>query len=122
YAFCLVESHSRKMYLEFTHSQSCETFARCHIHAFQSLVVSARKSGLIISPPPSPNTKATWCGSARASSPLLASFISSPVDPVVALDLTISKQRSGLFHTFDLPARPRCFPGRGEISGGALNL
>jgi len=37
YAFCRVESHSRKMYLEFTHSQSFETFARCHIHAFQSL-------------------------------------------------------------------------------------
>ena len=25
YAFCLVESHSRKMYLEFTHSQTFET-------------------------------------------------------------------------------------------------
>jgi transposase len=35
YAFCLVESHSRRMYLEFTHSQSFETFARCHVHAFQ---------------------------------------------------------------------------------------
>jgi transposase len=35
YAFCLVEAHSRKMYLEFTHSQTCETFARCHLHAFQ---------------------------------------------------------------------------------------
>jgi transposase len=34
YAFCLVEAHSRKMYLEFTHSQSFETFARCHLHAF----------------------------------------------------------------------------------------
>ena len=37
YAFCLVESHSRKMFLEFTHSQSFETFVRCHIHAFQEL-------------------------------------------------------------------------------------
>lgn len=35
YGFCLVEAYSRKMYLEFTHSQSFETFARCHIHAFQ---------------------------------------------------------------------------------------
>jgi transposase len=35
YAFCLVEAHSRKMYLEFTHSQTFETFARCHLHAFQ---------------------------------------------------------------------------------------
>jgi transposase len=35
YGFCLVEAHSRMMYLEFTHSQSFETFARCHIHAFQ---------------------------------------------------------------------------------------
>ena len=31
----LVESHGRKMYLEFTHSQTFETFARCHLHAFQ---------------------------------------------------------------------------------------
>jgi transposase len=43
YAFCLVECHSRKMYLEFTHSQSFETFARCHIHAFQQLGGSARE-------------------------------------------------------------------------------
>jgi transposase len=35
YAFCLVEAHSRRMYLEFTHSQSFETFVRCHIHSFQ---------------------------------------------------------------------------------------
>jgi transposase len=35
YGFCMVEAHSRKMYLEFTHSQTFETFARCHIHAFQ---------------------------------------------------------------------------------------
>src|SRR5215469_13497306 len=34
YAFCLVECHSRKLYVEFTHSQSFETFVRCHIHAF----------------------------------------------------------------------------------------
>jgi len=37
YAFCLVESHSRRMYLEFTHSQTFETFARCHLHAFHFL-------------------------------------------------------------------------------------
>jgi transposase len=43
YAFCLVECHSRKMYLEFTHSQSFETFARCHIHAFQELGGCARE-------------------------------------------------------------------------------
>ena len=35
YAFCLVESYSRRMYLEFTHSQTFESFARCHVHAFQ---------------------------------------------------------------------------------------
>jgi len=34
YGFCVVEAHSRKMYLEFTHSQTFETFVRCHIHAF----------------------------------------------------------------------------------------
>lgn len=43
YAFCLVDAHSRKMYLEFTHSQSFETFARCHVHAFQHLGGSARE-------------------------------------------------------------------------------
>ncbi len=43
YAFCLVECHSRKMYLEFTHSQSFETFVRCHMHAFQILGGCARE-------------------------------------------------------------------------------
>lgn len=43
YAFCLVECHSRKLYLEFTHSQSFETFARCHIHAFHSMGGIARE-------------------------------------------------------------------------------
>jgi transposase len=43
YAFCLVECHSRKMYLEFTHSQSFETFVRCHMHAFQTLGGCARE-------------------------------------------------------------------------------
>jgi transposase len=37
YAFCLVECHSRKLYVEFTHSQSFETFVRCHMHAFHYL-------------------------------------------------------------------------------------
>jgi transposase len=43
YAFCLVECHSRKMHVEFTHSQSFETFARCHIHAFDSMGGCARE-------------------------------------------------------------------------------
>ena len=43
YAFCLVECHSRKMYLEFTHSQSFETFVRCHIHAFEEWGGCARE-------------------------------------------------------------------------------
>ncbi|MBS1877806.1 MAG: IS21 family transposase [Acidobacteria bacterium] len=43
YAFRLVEAHSRKMYLEFTHSQSFETFARCHIHAFDAFGGCARE-------------------------------------------------------------------------------
>lgn len=43
YAFCLVEAHSRKMYLEFTHSQTFETFVRCHIHAFETLGGCARE-------------------------------------------------------------------------------
>lgn len=43
YAFCLVEAHSRKMYLEFTHSQNFETFVRCHIHAFETFGGCARE-------------------------------------------------------------------------------
>jgi transposase len=37
YAFALVECHSRMLYVEFTHSQSFESFVRCHIHAFHAL-------------------------------------------------------------------------------------
>jgi len=43
YAFSLIECHSRKMYVEFTHSQCFETFARCHVHAFQTLGGIARE-------------------------------------------------------------------------------
>jgi transposase len=43
YAFCLVECHSRKLYVEFTHSQRFETFVRCHIHAFQAMRGIARE-------------------------------------------------------------------------------
>jgi transposase len=43
YAFCLVECHSRKMFLEFTHSQTFETFVRCHIHAFEAMTGVARE-------------------------------------------------------------------------------
>jgi transposase len=35
YAFCPIECLSRRLYVEFTHSQSFETFVRCHIHAFR---------------------------------------------------------------------------------------
>jgi transposase len=37
YAFALIEAHSRMLYVEFTHSQSFETFVRCHQHAFAAL-------------------------------------------------------------------------------------
>src|SRR6266571_823634 len=43
YAFALVEAHSRMLYLEFTHSQSFETFVRCHMHAFTALGGVARE-------------------------------------------------------------------------------
>jgi transposase len=43
YAFCLVECHSRRLYVEFTHSQSFETFMRCHIHAFRFMGGLARE-------------------------------------------------------------------------------
>jgi len=43
YAFCLIEAHSRMLYVEFTHSQSFETFARCHQHAFQAFGGVARE-------------------------------------------------------------------------------
>lgn len=38
-----MECHSRKLYLEFTHSQSFETFVRCHIHAFRFMGGIARE-------------------------------------------------------------------------------
>ena len=43
YAFALVDAHSRMLYLEFTHSQSFETFIRCHVHAFAALGGVARE-------------------------------------------------------------------------------
>ena len=43
YAFALVDAHSRMLYLEFTHSQSFETFVRCHMHAFAALGGVARE-------------------------------------------------------------------------------
>ena len=43
YAFCLVECHSRRLYVEFTHSQGFETFVRCHLHAFQFMGGVARE-------------------------------------------------------------------------------
>jgi transposase len=43
YAFCLVEGHSRMLYVEFTHSQTFETFVRCHPHAFEALHGIARE-------------------------------------------------------------------------------
>lgn len=43
YAFVLVDAHSRMMYIEFTHCQSFETFARCHVHAFTALGGVARQ-------------------------------------------------------------------------------
>ena len=43
YAFALVDAHSRMLYVEFTHSQSFATFARCHIHAFTALGGVARE-------------------------------------------------------------------------------
>ncbi len=43
YAFAMVEAHSRMLFLEFTHSQSFETFARGHIHAFSAMGGVARE-------------------------------------------------------------------------------
>jgi hypothetical protein len=43
YAFCCIECHSRRLYVEFTHSQCFETFVRCHIHAFQFMGGRARE-------------------------------------------------------------------------------
>jgi len=44
YAFALVEAHSRMLYLEFTHSQTFETFVRCHVHAFTVMGGVARET------------------------------------------------------------------------------
>jgi len=100
YAFCLVECHSRKMYLEFTHSQSFETFVRCHMHAFQILGGCARElwfdnlatavaehegnddwhntsQACRTDKPQHERANRLWCGLTRASSPSPASIVSS---------------------------------------------
>ena len=43
YAFVFVEAHSRMLYVEFIHSQSFETFVRCHQHAFRAMGGVARE-------------------------------------------------------------------------------
>jgi len=43
YAFCCVECYSRRLYVEFTHSQCFETFVRCHLHAFRFMGGVARE-------------------------------------------------------------------------------
>ena len=43
YAFVLIDAHSRMLYVEFTHSQSFESFVRCHVHAFQAFQGVARE-------------------------------------------------------------------------------
>jgi transposase len=43
YAFVLVEGHSRRLFVEFTHSQRFETFVRCHQHAFRFMKGVARE-------------------------------------------------------------------------------
>jgi transposase len=43
YAFCLIECHSRRLFVEYTHSQSFETFVRCHLHAFHFMTGVARE-------------------------------------------------------------------------------
>jgi transposase len=43
YAFVLIESHSRRLFVEFTHSQCFETFLRCHQHGFRFMQGVARE-------------------------------------------------------------------------------
>jgi len=43
YAFSCIEGHSRRLYVEFTHSQCFETFVRCHLHAFRFMTGCARE-------------------------------------------------------------------------------
>ena len=35
YGFCMIDAHSRKLFVEFTHSQNLECFVRCHQHGFR---------------------------------------------------------------------------------------
>ena len=44
YAFAFTECHSRLLYLQFTHSQGFEAFARCHIGAFRFMKGVAREA------------------------------------------------------------------------------
>jgi hypothetical protein len=75
YAFCLVECHSRELYVEFTHSQSFETFVR----TFTPFITWAEwraNFGMTIWRRPSPSTMAIWYVSIPAFSPLRANTVS----------------------------------------------
>jgi transposase len=43
YAFAMIECHSRKLFVEFTHSQNFETFVRCHMNGFRYFEGIARE-------------------------------------------------------------------------------
>ena len=75
YAFCLVECHSRKLYVEFTHSQSKPSCAATFT-PFTIWVASRANFGMTIWRRPSPSTMATWCVPSHDFSPLRASTVS----------------------------------------------
>ncbi|MGA8597465.1 MAG: DDE-type integrase/transposase/recombinase [Bryobacteraceae bacterium] len=77
YAFALVDAHSRMLYIEFTHSQSFETFVRCHIHAFHALHGVAREIVYDNLAMPSPNVTGASYVFCHAFSALLVSTDSS---------------------------------------------
>jgi hypothetical protein len=80
YAFCLVEGHSRMLYVELTHCQSFETFVRC-LHAFQVLGGVAREcwyDNLLKVVAGARSTSAPWFASIDSSSASPASVASAP--------------------------------------------
>jgi hypothetical protein len=79
YAFCLVECHSRKLYVEFTHSQSFETFVVATCTPSRRWPASLASFGTTISQRPWLSTMATWFDSILGSWLSLVKMASSRV-------------------------------------------
>jgi len=121
YAFCLVECHSRKLFVEFTHSQSFETFVRCHLHAFQFLGGISRESGMTISPPLSPNIDGNLVRFHPRFWPSLANTVpATRLSRAGGLGKRKNRESRGIFTAELLAAAHLCRFNRCQLAGATL--